>query len=133
LLYNITGSPDFQIILAYFEYILILIFIKRFSFFILLIASIINAYSQEANFRTAEKFLDENLAAKFGDLSVTPNWIENSNIFWYSFKTSAGKNSGTLMPEQEQNKLCSKTFTWPRNLTRLRIILTMSLICPSRT
>jgi dipeptidyl aminopeptidase/acylaminoacyl peptidase len=73
---------------------------KRFSFFIPLIASIINAYSQEADFRTAEKFLDENLAAKFGDLSVTPNWIENSDIFWYSFKTSAGKkfwyvNAGT--------------------------------------
>jgi dipeptidyl-peptidase-4 len=50
------------------------------------------ASAQKADFRAAEKFRGDNLAPKFYDLSVSPTWIEESDIFWYSFKTSAGKN-----------------------------------------
>lgn len=48
--------------------------------------------AQKADFQTAEKFRGDNLVSRYGDLSVTPNWIEESDIFWYSFKTSEGKN-----------------------------------------
>jgi len=51
---------------------------------------IVNA--QKADFKAAEKFRSDNLLPKYGDLSVNPNWIEESDIFWYSFKTSSGKN-----------------------------------------
>ncbi|MBK7627923.1 MAG: DPP IV N-terminal domain-containing protein [Bacteroidales bacterium] len=47
---------------------------------------------QRGDFKAAEKFRADNLAPKFGDLTVDANWIEESDIFWYSFKTSAGKN-----------------------------------------
>ncbi|MEZ5011559.1 MAG: hypothetical protein R2744_08205 [Bacteroidales bacterium] len=29
---------------------------------------------------------------KWGDLSVNANWIHETNRFWYSYKTSSGKN-----------------------------------------
>ena len=64
------------------------------SFFLLLhlmfCSLIITA--QKADFKAAEKFRADNLTPKYGDLSVSANWIEESDIFWYSFKTSAGKN-----------------------------------------
>ena len=50
------------------------------------------AAAQKADFKAAEKFRADNLTPKYGDLSVNPNWIEESDIFWYSFKTSSGKN-----------------------------------------
>ena len=48
--------------------------------------------AQKADFKAAEKFRADNLTSAYGDLAVNPNWIEESDIFWYSFKTSAGKN-----------------------------------------
>nr|MCU0363955.1 DPP IV N-terminal domain-containing protein [Bacteroidales bacterium] len=58
---------------------------------LILIVSLSSA-AQKADFRAAEKFRGDNLTPKYGDLSVNANWIEESDIFWYSFKTSAGKN-----------------------------------------
>jgi dipeptidyl-peptidase 4 len=60
--------------------------------FVLILISASLLQAQKADFRTAEKFRGENLSSKYYDLSVNPNWIEESDIFWYSFKTSAGKN-----------------------------------------
>jgi dipeptidyl-peptidase-4 len=48
--------------------------------------------AQKADFKAAEKFRMENLTPKVGDLAVGANWIEESDIFWYSYKTSSGKN-----------------------------------------
>ncbi len=50
------------------------------------------ANAQKADFKAAEKFRAENLVTKYGDLAVNAKWIESSDIFWYSFKTSSGKN-----------------------------------------
>ncbi|MGD0581380.1 MAG: DPP IV N-terminal domain-containing protein [Bacteroidales bacterium] len=60
--------------------------------FLVFFVSTLVASAQKADFRAAEKFRGENLAPKYYDLSVNPNWIEESDIFWYSFKTSAGKS-----------------------------------------
>lgn len=49
------------------------------------------AEAQKADFKAAEKFMEDNITSKYGDLEVIPNWIGESDIFWYSFKTSAGK------------------------------------------
>jgi dipeptidyl aminopeptidase/acylaminoacyl peptidase len=65
---------------------------KHLLFFVGLIAISFSANSQKADFKAAEKFRADNLASKYGDLSVNASWIEESDIFWYSFKTSAGKN-----------------------------------------
>lgn len=48
--------------------------------------------AQKADFQAAEKFRADNLVSKYGDLAVNANWIGSSDIFWYSFKTTSGKN-----------------------------------------
>lgn len=58
---------------------------------VLLLFSLLTS-AQKADFAAAEKYRGDNLTPKYGDLSVNANWIEESDIFWYSFKTSAGKN-----------------------------------------
>ena len=65
---------------------------KRFTLFLFIILSLITGYSQKADFKAAEKFRGDNLTSRYGDLSVNPAWIEESDIFWYPFKTSSGKN-----------------------------------------
>jgi dipeptidyl-peptidase 4 len=57
----------------------------------LLVITFISA-AQKADFKAAEKFRADNLTPKYGDLAVNANWIEESDIFWYPFKTSSGKN-----------------------------------------
>lgn len=49
-------------------------------------------YSQKADFKAAEKFRSSNLNPRVGDTRVRANWIHESNRFWYSYKTSDGKN-----------------------------------------
>jgi dipeptidyl aminopeptidase/acylaminoacyl peptidase len=64
------------------KYLLLFVILLPFSFFLT---------AQKADFKAAEKFRGDNLIPKYGDLAVNANWIEESDIFWYSFKTSAGK------------------------------------------
>ena len=64
---------------------------KRLCFSQLLLAVSVISFAQKADFKAAEKFRGDNLIPKYGDLAVNANWIEESDIFWYSFKTSAGK------------------------------------------
>jgi dipeptidyl-peptidase-4 len=63
----------------------------RLIFLILLSFSVLSP-AQKADFKAAEKFREENLAPKYGDLEVMAHWIGDNDIFWYSFKTSAGRN-----------------------------------------
>ena len=65
---------------------------KRIGIFVIILLTYVVAYSQKADFKTAEKFRGDNISSRYGDLSVNPTWIEESDIFWYSFKTSTGKN-----------------------------------------
>ena len=48
--------------------------------------------AQKADFKAAEKFREDNLTTKYGDLEIDANWIEESDIFWYTYKTSEGRN-----------------------------------------
>jgi dipeptidyl-peptidase 4 len=48
--------------------------------------------AQKADFNAAEKFRGDNIAPKYGDLAVNATWIEESDFFWYSFKTPSGRN-----------------------------------------
>jgi dipeptidyl-peptidase 4 len=66
--------------------------LKRLWYIFIIITFPLIANGQKADFSAAEKFRAENLAPKYGDLSVNANWIEGSDVFWYSYKTSTGKN-----------------------------------------
>lgn len=61
-------------------------------FFMLFVCISASSFAQKADFKSAEKFRSDNLTPAYGDLSVDANWIEDSDIFWYSFKNSSGKN-----------------------------------------
>jgi dipeptidyl-peptidase 4 len=65
---------------------------RQLQFVLILLTFSICLTAQKADFKAAEKFRGDNLTPKYGDLAVNANWIEESDIFWYSFKTSAGKN-----------------------------------------
>jgi dipeptidyl aminopeptidase/acylaminoacyl peptidase len=65
---------------------------RHLSFLFIFITLTLFTSAQKADFKAAEKFRADNLTPAYGDLAVNPNWIEESDIFWYSFKTSAGKN-----------------------------------------
>ena len=65
---------------------------KRYALFALFILPLNMVIAQKADFKAAEKFRGDNLTPRYGDLSVNPTWIEESDNFWYSFKTSSGKN-----------------------------------------
>jgi dipeptidyl aminopeptidase/acylaminoacyl peptidase len=65
---------------------------RHLSFFLVLLSISFLSIAQKADFAAAEKFRADNLAPKFGDMAVNASWIEESDIFWYSFKTSSGKN-----------------------------------------
>ncbi len=48
--------------------------------------------AQTANFELAERFNTEELSKMAGSTSLRPGWLENSDKFWYSFKTGDGTN-----------------------------------------
>ncbi len=58
---------------------------------------------QKADFQAAEKYSNATLSGKIGDLNVDPNWIEETDLFWYSYKTSSGKNF-YLVDASKKNK-----------------------------
>ncbi len=65
---------------------------KQLLVFNLFILFYLTSSGQKADFKAAEKFRGDNLTSRYGDLSVNPTWIEESDYFWYSFKNSSGKN-----------------------------------------
>jgi len=65
---------------------------KKLWFLLILLTLSLLSTAQKADFKAAEKFREDNLTTKYGDLDVDANWIEESDIFWYTFKTSAGRN-----------------------------------------
>src|SRR5512133_1589264 len=58
----------------------------------LFIAFTMAATAQKADFQAAEKFSTANLTTRTGDLAVQPAWLEQTDIFWYSYKMPSGRN-----------------------------------------
>lgn len=65
---------------------------KKTLLLLIVLLITVTGYSQKADFKAAEKFRSSNLNPKVGDTRVRANWIHESNKFWYSYKTSEGKN-----------------------------------------
>ena len=65
----------------------------------------LSMFSQKADFKSADKFRSSNMSPKVGDLSVRANWIHESNKFWYSYKTSEGKNFYYVDADARNRKL----------------------------
>lgn len=78
---------------------------KKTVFIILSLFIAAMTYAQKANFKAAEKFRRSNLRQKVGDTRVSPNWINESNKFWYSYKKSDGKNYYYVDADRKTKKL----------------------------
>jgi dipeptidyl-peptidase 4 len=64
---------------------------KKIYLVVVLVFACSLSYGQyKADFRAAEKFSNENLGKMLGSSSVQPNWLKESNLFWYSYKTGDG-------------------------------------------
>ena len=66
-----------------------------------------SAMAQKANFQLAERFTTDKLSKMVGSRSVRPNWLKESDLFWYSYKTSDGTQYRFVDPAKK-----SKAFLW---------------------
>lgn len=88
------------------------------------------------NFRQAEQYSSTYLRQFVYSTSVTPNWIDKTDEFWYSYKTAAGTKywrvnpeNGTRLPLFDHVKLAGQLSTLSRqavepnqlSLTRLEV------------
>jgi dipeptidyl aminopeptidase/acylaminoacyl peptidase len=48
-------------------------------------------FAQKANFELAERFTTQKMEKLIGSITVDPNWIENTDSFWYEYETATGK------------------------------------------
>lgn len=98
------------------------------SIFFLLVIGIFSSQqllAQEANFEQAQRFTTQQMEKMSSDLEVDPQWIEDQNRFWYSYKNGDGKSwyfvdadEESKRPLFDQNTMAaklSKTFDKPFN------------------
>jgi len=56
------------------------------------------------DYRRAESFFSRNIQKKVYGLEISPQWIEESNIFWYRVNTRAGKCFLIVDPDRKQKE-----------------------------
>jgi len=85
----------------------------------------VSPLAQEANFELAERFTTQKMEKLIGTTDVLPNWIEDSDDFWYAWEDASGKNwfyvdiearnQRELFDRQELAGLLSEEFKRPFN------------------
>ena len=74
--------------------------------FLLLLFSFSIKDQKKANFKSAEKFSQKNLSKMLKSTSVSPEWFNESDKFWYSYTTTSGKNFYIVDPtKRSKSKL----------------------------
>jgi len=73
---------------------------------IIFLLSFISAvgFSQKADYKASEKYSSSNLRKTVGSTSVRPNWLKDSEKFWYSYKTSEGNKWWFIDPAKKLKK-----------------------------
>lgn len=79
------------------------------------------SFAQKANFELAERFTTQMMSKMVGSTSVNPNWIEDTDTFWYTYENSDGKNwyfvdaprgnKRLLFNQEEMASQLSETFS----------------------
>ncbi|TAJ11117.1 S9 family peptidase [Marinilabiliaceae bacterium JC017] len=73
-------------------------------FLVLFLVSTWKGTGQEANFELAARFTKDNVKKYIGSTRVYPQWVENSHLFWYSYKTDDGKFFYFVDPDKRSKK-----------------------------
>ncbi|MCR9131665.1 MAG: DPP IV N-terminal domain-containing protein [bacterium] len=97
----------------------------------ILLLSQFTAQAQQANFELAERFTTQKMEKLIGSTDVIPNWIEDSDDFWYEWEDARGtnwfyvdieaKNQRELFDREELAGLLSEEFKRPFNATDLEL------------
>ena len=59
---------------------------------IIILSPLTTVLAQSANLELAERFTTKKMEKLIGTTSLRPNWIEDSNNFWYIWEDASGKN-----------------------------------------
>lgn len=73
----------------------------------------------KANYKLARKWAIERLADYRVSLRVEPNWLEESDLFWYRYKTTDGRNYYLVDPKKKSKKLLFDREKLSSELTRI--------------
>lgn len=73
----------------------------------------------KANYRLAERFSPEKLKRMVFSTSVSPNWLETGDKFWYSFKTSECENFYLVDLDKKSKNLLFDNHKMAAMLTRI--------------
>ncbi len=97
----------------------------------ILFLSQFRAQAQQANFELAERFTTQKMEKLIGSTDVIPNWIEDSDNFWYEWEDARGanwfyvdieaRNQRELFDREELAGLLSEEFKRPFNATDLEL------------
>ena len=73
----------------------------------------------KANYALAARFSPEKLKRLIFSTSVTPQWLKNSNRFWYVYETPAGKNWYIVDPQARRKEPLFDNAGLAAQLTRM--------------
>lgn len=73
----------------------------------------------KANYQLASRFSPEKLGKMIFSTSVNPNWINESDKFWYVYETSAGKNWSIVDPALRKKDPLFNNAEMAAQLTRI--------------
>lgn len=73
----------------------------------------------KSNYAAAERFTSAKVRNMVFSTDVRPNWMENSNRFWYSYRDSDGTKWYIVDPEKKSRSLMFDNDTMAADLTRI--------------
>lgn len=89
----------------------------RLILFLLACGLTLSASGQKANFKQAEKF--RKAGAEIGTLKVQPEFLKNSDKFWYFYKTSEGTNYYIVDPAKKTRNPLFGNHYMAQELTKI--------------
>ena len=78
---------------------------KRVNIVIFLVLLCLHLQAQLANYREAERFMPANMWNAVFSKAVEPLFIGDSDVFWYSYKTTEGKKYFIVNPKKGKQQL----------------------------
>ncbi|SKB39516.1 Dipeptidyl aminopeptidase/acylaminoacyl peptidase [Parapedobacter luteus] len=78
-----------------------------------------NREQVKANYQLAARFSPDKLRRLIFSTSVSPNWLKNSNRFWYVYETSQGKNWYIVDPSARKKDVLFDNAQLAAQLTRI--------------
>lgn len=86
---------------------------------LMLVGSVGFAQKYKANFKAAEKFKATNIQKMLKSTRVNPQWFKDSDMFWYSYTTTEGKNFYMVDPVKKTKSMLFDNLDFAAQLSEL--------------